>query len=252
MQGGKVNEERVKELEALPVAESHRLIDFERAEVVTLESFPPQFVLTVSGTKPYANMEVELAPLVYIRQPEYWGIEVVGHLPGGIGLPVVTPYSVSLPLAGTLGTRGIEVIGASRSEKIDVPGGAPDGFPEPNLFELTGGNVEITYGILRARGEFLDYRDRRRDLTFGGQEIDSLDTRIGRMHTVTLEVIPDRHELTLTLLLPQINLEGQRDSFETFAVRTTHLTSIGGPGLVEGPLQTYDVVRLRGKASQAD
>jgi hypothetical protein len=252
MRGGKMNEQRIMDFEALPSADSHRLIDLERAEVVTLESFPPQFVLTVSRTKPYANMEVELSPLVYIRQPEYWGIEVTGHLPGGIGLPALAPYTVSLPLAGVLGSRGIEVIGATRSEKIDVPGEEPDGFPEPNLFELKGKNVEITYGILRARGEFLDYRDRQHELTFGGEEIDSLDSRIGRMLTVTLETVPDSHELTLTLLLPQINLEGQRDSFETLAVRTKHLTSFGGPGLVNGPLQTYDVVRLRGTASQAD
>ncbi len=57
-----MNKERMKEYSALPSAESHRLIDFERAEIVTLESFPPQFVLTVSGTKPYIDMEVELVP----------------------------------------------------------------------------------------------------------------------------------------------------------------------------------------------
>ena len=247
-----MNRQRIEEYEALPSSGSHRLIEFERAEVVTLESFPPQFVLTVSGMKPYANMEVELSPLTYIRQPEYWGIEVVGHLPGGIGLPVLAPYTVSLPLAGILGTRGIEVIGATHSEKIDIPGEETEGFPEPNLFELEGKNVEITYGVLRARGEFLEYRDRHHDLTFGSEDIDKLESGIGRMLTVTLEVVPDSHELTLTVLLPRINLESQRDSFETLAIRTRHLTSIGGPDLVKGPLQTYDVVRLKGKASQAD
>lgn len=247
-----MNEERMEEYEVLPKADSHRLIDFERAEILTLESFPPQFVLTVSGEKPYMNMEVGLEPLVYIRQPEYWGIEVVGHLPGGIGLPVVTPYTVSIPLSGIMGTRGVEVIGGTRSEKMDVPGEEPPGFPEPNLFELRGRNVEITYGILRGRGEFLDYHDRRHDLTFSGEEIDSLESRIGKQITVTLETVPDSHELTLTLLLPRINLEGQSDSFETPAIRTKHLTSIGGPVLIEGPLQTYDTVQLRGTASQAD
>jgi hypothetical protein len=41
---------------------------------------PPPFVLRVSGTKPLANMQVQLVPLVFIRQPEYWGIDVVGSL----------------------------------------------------------------------------------------------------------------------------------------------------------------------------
>jgi hypothetical protein len=71
-------------------------------------------------------MEVDLVPLVFIQQPEYWGIEVVGRLPGGIGLPVQAPYSVSINLSGITGTKGIEVIGATRSEKIEVP---PNGKP---------------------------------------------------------------------------------------------------------------------------
>lgn len=116
-----MDQEQMKAFEGLPKARSFRLIDFEQAEVVTLESFPPQYVLVVKGTKPYLNMRVELLPLVYIRQPEYWGIEVVGRLRGGIGLPALAPYTASTPLAGITGTAGIEVIGATRSERIKVP-----------------------------------------------------------------------------------------------------------------------------------
>lgn len=114
------NEERLQEFKRLPAAESCRLIDFDDVEILILESFPPQFVLVVTGTKPYLNMTVDLVPLVYIRQPEYWGIEVVGCL-RGIGLPALAPYTVSIPLNGITGTEGIEVIGATRSEKIEIP-----------------------------------------------------------------------------------------------------------------------------------
>ena len=103
-----------------PPATGFRLLDFEYADIVTLESFPPQFVLRVSGTKPLFNLQVQLVPLVYIRQPEYWGIEVVGSLPGGIGLPALAPYEVSLALTGFLGTQGVEVIGASRVQRFDI------------------------------------------------------------------------------------------------------------------------------------
>jgi len=65
-------------------------------------------------------MKVELLPLIYIRQPEYWGIEVVG-CQSGIGLPVMTPYHVTLDISHLLGTVGIEVIGAGASRKIKVP-----------------------------------------------------------------------------------------------------------------------------------
>ena len=102
-----------------PTPTSVRLINFTRAEV------RPGFVsgtwiLIVSGTKPYMNMTVRLSPLIYIRRPEYWGIEVIGSLPG-IGLPATAPYTVALPLDGILGTKGIEVIGATKKKKIVVP-----------------------------------------------------------------------------------------------------------------------------------
>lgn len=113
----------MKRYEELPRPRSYRLIDFEQAEVVTLESFPPRYLLVVRGTKPYLNMRVRLEPLAYIQQPEYWGIEVVGNLRGGIGLPVVTPYVASISLDGITGTEGVEVIGATRSEKLKVPPG---------------------------------------------------------------------------------------------------------------------------------
>ena len=66
-------------------------------------------------------MTVRLSPLIYIRQPEYWGIEVVGSLPG-FCLTALAPYTVSIPLAGITGTKGIEVIGANKKQKIVVPG----------------------------------------------------------------------------------------------------------------------------------
>jgi hypothetical protein len=114
-----LSEEHDRAFQALPTPQSYRVIDFDSAQVITLPAWPPRHVLVVSGEKPYFNMEVSLSPLVYIRQPEYWGIEVVGHLPE-VGLPAVAPYVVRLDLAGTIGTIGIEVIGASRSEKIDI------------------------------------------------------------------------------------------------------------------------------------
>jgi hypothetical protein len=83
-------------------------------------SFPRQFFLIVSGVKPWVTMTVELRPLIYIKQPEFWGIEVVG-CQHGIGLPMTAPYSVALDISHLLGTKGIEVIGAMSKKKIKVP-----------------------------------------------------------------------------------------------------------------------------------
>jgi hypothetical protein len=111
---------QLREFEALPKPSSCRLIDFKEAEVRP-GIVSGTYILIVRGTKPYLNMEVNLSSLVYVRQPEYWGIEVIGCLPGGIGLPATEPYIAILALNGTIGTQGIEVIGATRSEKISVP-----------------------------------------------------------------------------------------------------------------------------------
>ena len=105
-----------------PPSQSVRLIDFEEATVHP-GIIPETWFLVVSGTKPCLNMEVELQPLVYVRCPDYWGIEVVGSLPNGICLPAEAPYTATIPLAGVTGSEGIEVIGANKKQKIKVSGG---------------------------------------------------------------------------------------------------------------------------------
>ena len=125
---------------------------------------------------------------------------------------------------------------------------------QPNLFELTGEYARIlTYSTTSITGQpQFFYRDQQREFSFTGDDIRSLDSEIGTMITVTLEVIDD-HTLTLTLLLPRINLgAGKESAFSTLAILTTHLTSIGGPPLTEGPLQTYEVVELEGTARHVE
>jgi hypothetical protein len=122
---------------------------------------------------------------------------------------------------------------------------------QPNHFELAGEYTQITYSTTSITGQpQLHYQDQQRDVNVTGDDIRSLETEIGTLVTVTLEVIPDLHTLTLTLLVPQINLnDGNESPLSTLAILTTHRTSIGGPGLVEGQLQTYEAVALEGTAS---
>jgi hypothetical protein len=112
-------ETELKKFEALPPSTSCRLIDFTNADV------RPGFVnntffLVVSGTRSL-GVNVELHPLFYIRQPEYWGIEVIGCRRGGITPPLELPYTVWLDVSHLRGTKGIEVIGAHSRKKIDIP-----------------------------------------------------------------------------------------------------------------------------------
>jgi hypothetical protein len=106
-------------LKALPPPEYCRLIDFEKAEVRP-GFMPKTWFLVVSGIKPWLTMQVSLEPRIYIAQPDYWGIEVVG-CQSGIGLPATAPYTVAIEITQVLGKYGIEVIGATRSQQIKVP-----------------------------------------------------------------------------------------------------------------------------------
>jgi hypothetical protein len=127
-------QEQVQELQDLPQPVSTRLLDFERVEIFTVDTFPPRHILVVSGRKPYWNMKVTLSPLTYIRQPEYWGIEVIGSVGERVLPSPGAPYTVSLPLT-SIGTCGIEVIGATRSERHDISTGAGAGQLPPALFK---------------------------------------------------------------------------------------------------------------------
>ncbi len=122
---------------------------------------------------------------------------------------------------------------------------------EPNVFELKGIGIELTYSATSLSGPpQLTYKDRKRALTFHGEEIREMDSEIGKQVSVTLDQVPDLRTETLTLILPAINVEGTGTgvSFQTNAIITTHRTTVGGPDLVKGVLQTYRLKALRGTA----
>jgi len=122
-------------------------------------------------------------------------------------------------------------------------------YQEPNLYELKGMGIEITYSITSISGQpQLTYKDRKRSLTFRGDEIRQVESEVGQQITVTLEQVPDLKTETLTLILPEIHLEDTEVFFQTYVLFTTHRTSIGGPDLVKGPLQAYRTKMLKGKA----
>ena len=102
----------------LPLSRTHRLLEFDKAVV------EPRLRLRVSGSAPYPAMRITLAPLAYLQQPGFWGIEVVGTLPEPRS-PQLTPYEVELDLPGPMGTAGIEVIGAGLTERIVLAAGDP-------------------------------------------------------------------------------------------------------------------------------
>jgi hypothetical protein len=127
--------------------------------------------------------------------------------------------------------------------------------PKVNFLTFTGKNdTQIVYSTSSTTGEpQFTYRDHTRDLSFRGDDISVTSSPLGTLVTVVLELIPDLHTFTATLVLPDINL-GDRQVvwFTTVVILTKNLTSFGGPQLVTGPLQTYQVVKLGGVAQHVE
>ena len=100
------------------VPESCRLIAFKEAFVTHLK--PGHSLLVVRGVAPTVSTRVFLSHREYRRRPDWWGIEVVGALPGGVCLKDDRHYEACISLAGLIGEMGIEVVGASTSMKLEL------------------------------------------------------------------------------------------------------------------------------------
>ena len=108
--------------ESLPHAHSCRRIDFDLVELRDSPRLGGRLLL-VSGIKPWADLHVTLEPLVYRDVPDFWVIEVVGRLTTS-GLPGLVDFCAALRLGSIQGRRGIEVLGATRSERRVFDGSA--------------------------------------------------------------------------------------------------------------------------------
>ena len=122
---------------------------------------------------------------------------------------------------------------------------------EPNVFELNGDGVQITYD---ARGPFVDqpglkptftYQDADSNLTFTGDEIRSQQSELGTLVSVSLKMTVDAGATVLTLVLPSINVAAATEQpFETLAIVTESFGILPR----EGARQIYDVLELDGLA----
>jgi hypothetical protein len=150
------------------------------------------------------------------------------------------------PSAGTDPARTFQPTG--RTEKIIAI------IKEPDLYELSCDGVVLTYSTSSITGSArFSFREGQREVNASGTEIRTNSTELGTEVTVTLEVVPDLRTVTITLLVPDINLGKQFEiDFETVAIETTQHTGIGGPGLVAGPLRTYRVIALHGTAKSVE
>ncbi|HYH11158.1 MAG TPA: hypothetical protein VD789_02295 [Thermomicrobiales bacterium] len=140
---------------------------------------------------------------------------------------------------------------------IGVPGGAlgqatPEPpRPAPNSFKLSGDGVEIAYASTSFDGRpTFALRETGVDLAFRGDELEVDRTfTLGELVSVKLDWVADAHTDYLTIVLPPINLPDSGSArFSTLGIRTRHLTTVGGPGMVEGAIVSYESISLEGIA----
>ena len=121
---------------------------------------------------------------------------------------------------------------------------------DANLFDIAG-PIRINYSSSSITGvPLVSYKDSELDLNFQGPDITHIETSVGELVTVTLQVVPDAFARAITLIVPTIRLAtGEQAEFNTFAIETTDRSGafVPPPGPA-GVLQTYQVYQLRGSA----
>jgi hypothetical protein len=121
--------------------------------------------------------------------------------------------------------------------------------PGPNLYELTGPSLTVTYSTSSIAGEpQLVLADSSGEHTFAGDVIRVQETAIGKLVTVELEYIPDAGAELFSLLLPAVGQVAVAPKIAALAIYTTEQTTMEGSAGIEGAIQLYRVVEVQGTA----
>jgi len=124
----------------------------------------------------------------------------------------------------------------------------------PNLYQLAGHGIYVSYRTAGFRAPFVTYQDTHRSLTFSGDQVRLVEVPdIGTVVSVTLMLTVDSGSTTFSFLVPRVRLPnhiGASAPLHTESVTTVHRFSLA-PQFDMGQLDTYTVVPLQGTASLA-
>lgn len=118
---------------------------------------------------------------------------------------------------------------------------------EVTEYALHGDGMEIVFQRRPDEDMKLKYNDK----VFSGRALHRENTVLGFVVSAVLDTVPDLHTVWLTVVIPDARCPADAKSIPvtTLAVITTKRTSIAGPGLVSGQIDTYKVVcPLQGNA----
>ena len=119
---------------------------------------------------------------------------------------------------------------------------------EANHFELSNGSLNITYTASDLLGRpHLSYQDGKQTRTYIGDQIRQEETTLGQLLSVA-DVAVDFVTQRFTLVLPKVLVAlGKAEKLSTFVVFENGGQVARPPQ--PGPVETYSVKNLRGKAS---
>ncbi len=119
----------------------------------------------------------------------------------------------------------------------------------PNLFQLTGSHIHITYTSSSIDGTpTMTYQDPYQGMSFQGAQIHEVECDLGTLVSVTLRMTVDTGSTSLSVFIPRARIEqGTMTAIHTDCVTTVHRFS-AIPSFNLGQLDTYSVVPLHGTA----
>jgi hypothetical protein len=120
---------------------------------------------------------------------------------------------------------------------------------EPNIYELSGKHVNVTYSTTGVDGKpHFNYQDLQQTLDFSGDEIRSVETEVGTLVSVTIRLTVDTGGTTFSILLPHVNVPGE----VAVPIHTVGITTIHKSPIVPiiGQRDFYTVIRLTGSAQR--
>lgn len=120
---------------------------------------------------------------------------------------------------------------------------------QPNQYLLRNPEVEVSYLTSGFQNQpYFTYNDGRQIQTFKGSEVRVIDTEIGELVSVTIQITVDTGSTSYSVLIPVINLADRAtpEKFHTVGVRTVHKTALVLPST--GPRETYHIDHLEGTA----
>lgn len=103
-----------------------------------------------------------------------------------------------------------------------------------------------------AQAPTLQYEGVEGTFSFSGDQVAAETSALGKMFTVTLNIVPDLRTLLFTLLVPSVTHKAgaSTQAFDTIAIKSERHTSIQGPPTNPGAATTYTCLKMHGTAAK--